>query len=152
VRFAPFVCDTKLTTFLPGLEAYSLMYDTACQVDPATNSYCYIEAAQNQNPSDMYLYQLPINIAFPDSATPTCSPCSKDILNTYLGALNNSTQAGDLLALAATYNSGANAADTQCGSTFATASTSGAAPRTWLPSSFASWTLISLVPIRLLLL
>jgi hypothetical protein len=41
-----------------------LMYDTACQVDPATNSYCYIEAAQNQNPSDMYLYQLPINIAF----------------------------------------------------------------------------------------
>ena len=24
-------CDTKLTTFLPGLEAYSLMYDTPCR-------------------------------------------------------------------------------------------------------------------------
>ena len=150
---APFVVyGRKLTTFSPGLQAYSLMYDTACHIDPATKSYCYIEAAQNKNPADMYLYQLPINTAFPDSATPTCSPCSKDILNMYLSALQNSTQAGNLIALAGTYNSGASAADTQCGSTFATVNTSGAAARTWLPLSFICWTFISLVPIRLLLL
>jgi hypothetical protein len=127
------------------------MYDTACQVDPATNSYCYVEAVQNSNPSDLYFYQLPINNAFPDSATPTCSPCSKDILKMYLSAINNSTQVDDLRVLAATYNSGARAADTECGSTFATVSSSDAAPRIWLPSSFVSWMLISLVAIRLLL-
>ena len=26
----------------------------------------------------MYLYQVPIKIPFPDSATPQCLPCSKD--------------------------------------------------------------------------
>ncbi|KAF8348712.1 hypothetical protein F5887DRAFT_1129780 [Amanita rubescens] len=142
----PIAADT-----LTALQAYGLMYNTACIVDPSTNAYCYIEAAHNSNPADLYLYQLPIDIAFPNSATPTCSSCSKDILNMYLAALNNSTQAAGLHALASTYNSGARAADTQCGSTFATVSSSDAVP-SWSLSWIHALPFISLVPIRLLLL
>lgn len=127
------------------------MYNAACIVDPVTNAYCYVEAAHNSNPSDLYLYQLPIDIAFPNSATPTCSSCSKDILDMYLGALDNSTQAADLHALGLTYNSGARASDTQCGSTFATVSSSNAVP-SWSLSWIHALPLIFLVPIRLLLL
>ena len=69
VRFLE--CDWQLTSFSPGLEAYSLISDIPCQVDTATNSYCYVEPAHDQTPANMYLYQLPIDITFPDIAPQT---------------------------------------------------------------------------------
>ncbi|KAK2461305.1 hypothetical protein APHAL10511_006832 [Amanita phalloides] len=133
------------TDTLTGLRAYSLMYDAACHVDPATNSYCYVEAVQNSNPSDLYIYQLPLNIMFPNSANPTCSPCSKDIMNLYIAALQNPTLALDLNALVATYNSGARALDTQCGSSFVTVINGAALRSTLSLVRPLSLTLISLL-------
>ncbi|KAF8622380.1 hypothetical protein AX15_007062 [Amanita polypyramis BW_CC] len=135
------------TDTLTALQAYGLMYDVACATNPATNAYCYVEAVQNSNPADMYLYQLPINIAFPNSATPTCSACSKDVLNTYLAAVQDPTQSGNLKALAATYNSGARAVDIQCGSTFVALN---AAPPSVVASSVGLSVTLALVVMSLL--
>src|ERR1700760_3213443 len=77
-------CILRTLWLLPthiALDAYSLMYDAACTLtDPTTNSYCFLNAAHNSNPSDLYLYQLPIGSAYPNSSTPTCSSCSKSLL------------------------------------------------------------------------
>jgi len=112
----PIASDTLI-----ALDAYSLMYDAACTLtDPTTNSYCFLNAAHNSNPSDLYLYQLPIGNTYPTSATPTCSTCSKSLLSLYWDALHNSSTSGDLKSLASMYDTGATAVDAVCRSNFAT--------------------------------
>ncbi|KAM6503503.1 hypothetical protein JOM56_000446 [Amanita muscaria] len=114
----PIASDTLI-----ALEAYGLMYDAACTlVNPTANTYCFIEAAQNSNPSDLYFYQLPIGLTFPTNASPTCSTCSKDLLALYWSALGDNTQSPNLRTLATTYNSGAKAVDAVCNSDFAVTS------------------------------
>ncbi|TCD67434.1 hypothetical protein EIP91_012406 [Steccherinum ochraceum] len=100
--------NAMVVSTLQGLQAYSLMRDTACIVDPSTNAYCYIEAVHNTNPSDLYFYQLPLGIDLPPSTTPSCSACTKSVMQTY-------AQAGNLSALQETYNNAVNIADKQCG-------------------------------------
>lgn len=92
-----------------GLQAYSLMRDAACVVDPTTNAYCYVEAVRNSNPSDLYFYQLPLGIGLPTNTVPSCSSCTKSIMQLY-------ATAGNLTALVSTYNTAARIADGSCGS------------------------------------
>lgn len=100
--------NAMVVNTLQGLQAYSLMRDTACLVDQQTNSYCYVEAVRNTNPSDLYFYQLPLGIGLPPNTTPSCSACTKSVMQLY-------AQSNNLTALTSTYNTAATIADSACG-------------------------------------
>ncbi|KAF7360259.1 hypothetical protein MVEN_00755000 [Mycena venus] len=42
-----------------ALNAFDLMRNAGCLTDPTTNTYCYLDAVRNSNPSDTYFYSLP---------------------------------------------------------------------------------------------
>ncbi|KAF9450319.1 hypothetical protein P691DRAFT_810634 [Macrolepiota fuliginosa MF-IS2] len=105
---------------LTALNAYELMYNTACLSDPTTNTYCYIDAAASPNPADLYLYQLPFGTSVPPNTTGfTCSSCSKSILGSYAAALDNNTIAADLTGLKTAYGPSVQIVDAVCGNQFA---------------------------------
>lgn len=105
---------------LIALQAFSIMYDVACQVDPTSNTYCYLNAVSNSNPVDSYYYALPLGIPVPSSAVPTCSTCSKSVMGVYSAALQNSTEASQLSGLQETYEATAKLTVAYCGANFAT--------------------------------
>jgi len=108
------------TETLTALTAYKVMYDAACTSDPVSNAYCYIDAAANTTPADLFLYQLPLGITLPKTTTGlTCSPCSKSILNIYASALSDKSAADDLTGLKTTYESSVKIVDAACGGNFA---------------------------------
>lgn len=111
---------------LTALQAFQVMHDSACLADPTTNAYCYLSAVQNSNPSDLYFYSIPLGIPLPNTATPTCSPCSKSIMGMYAGALQDPTQVKQLTALKSAYKESALVAAQFCGSAFALTSISAA--------------------------
>ncbi|KAH8084356.1 hypothetical protein BXZ70DRAFT_957878 [Cristinia sonorae] len=108
-------CATELTannamvlnTFR-GLQAYGLMRDTACLVDQTTNAYCYVEAVRNTNPSDLYFYQLALGTNLPPNVVPSCSTCTKSVMQKFADAV-------DVPALAGTYNNAVQVANDACG-------------------------------------
>jgi len=97
---------------LAGLQLYSLMREVACVADQNTSAYCYVEAASNSNPSDLYFYSLPYGTPLPNNTTPTCSPCTKIIMTLF------GTVAGSIDGLKQTYNNAADLASSKCGSTY----------------------------------
>jgi len=105
---------------LTALQAFQVMHDAACQVDPTTNSYCYLSAVQNTNPSDLYFYSLPLGIPLPNSSKPSCSSCSKTIMGIYATALQQDPPQSKLLTgLKKSYGVSAQVAAQFCGSSFA---------------------------------
>jgi hypothetical protein len=140
VRFHPCpscICSLEHT----GLQAFSLMYASGCLADPTTNAYCYVEAAVNTNPSDLYFYQLPLGMALPNSTTSTCSGCTKTLLALYDAALENATDLPNLSGLKSTYSGAARLADASCGQGYATLSASSSStqsrPTPWLGAFLA---------------
>ena len=109
-----------------ALQAFQVMHDSACLADPTTNSYCYLSAVQNPNPSDLYFYSLPLGIPLPPTTTPSCSSCSKTVMGLYATALQDSSQAGPLTGLKSTYQVSAKIAVQFCGAAFARTSISAA--------------------------
>lgn len=83
------------------------MRNVACLPDQATNAYCYIEAVSGSNP---YLYQLPYGLQLPSKDPPSCSSCTKSIMNLY--AQSNLTALGEV------YNGAATVTNSVCGSGF----------------------------------
>ena len=59
------------------------MREAACQVDSQTDTYCYVEAATSTHPSDLYLYQLPLGLALPNTTVPSCTPCVQSVMGAY---------------------------------------------------------------------
>ncbi|KAF9475701.1 hypothetical protein BDN70DRAFT_224390 [Pholiota conissans] len=112
---------------LTALQAFSVMYDAACQADPTTNSYCYIEAIHNTNPSDLYYYALPLDITVPNSTVPTCSQCSKSVMGVYAASLKDANQKPLLTGLSQTYDPAAQLTVQYCGADFAQTSVVSAA-------------------------
>jgi hypothetical protein len=108
---------------LQALQSYSLTYNTGCLTDPSTSSYCYVKAAHNTNPSDLYFYSLPQSVAIPNTSTLTCSSCTKSLMALYVNALN-SDSTGELTELGRVYAGAEELAVGQCGSGYAQASTS----------------------------
>jgi len=104
---------------LIGLQAYDLMYTAGCLSDPNTNTYCYLNAVHNSIPSDVYMYQLPLGLTFPKTATPTCSTCAKSLMAVYANGLQNATTGSHLSALATSYPGAAQLATKACGSSYA---------------------------------
>jgi hypothetical protein len=114
-----------LLLFCLALQAYGVMRDAACIPDPATNTFCYLNAVRNPDPTELYFYQLPLGIGLPSTANPMCSPCTSSVLSIYAHALSDPDQEDSLTGLKQTYESAAAAAIQSCGSTYATAITSG---------------------------
>jgi len=112
-----------------ALEAYDLMRSAGCLVDPTTNTYCYIDAAHNQEPSDIYFYSLPLGVSIPNNTVASCSACTKSLMSLYYSALSNSSQAQELTSLQDTYPSGARIAVAECGPAYATLATRSGAAR-----------------------
>jgi hypothetical protein len=118
------------------------MHDVACLADPTSNTYCYINAVRNPNPSDSYYYGLPIGTRLPQTSTPTCSACSKSIMGIYSSALNDPAQRPLLTGLQTTYEPSAALSVQLCGAVFAqTNVVSAALPTLGRPSWILSGTL-----------
>jgi hypothetical protein len=138
---------------LTALQAFQVMRDAACQVDPTTNAYCYLTAVQNTNPSDLYFYSLPSGIPLPNSSKPSCSSCSKTTMGIYASALEDPIQSKRLTGLKSSYGVSAQIAAQYCGSSFALTSINAAAVslyyycgwRTVLTSSIFAfvWTILA---------
>lgn len=95
------------------------MRNAACQVDPATNSYCFVEAVADSDPSSYWFYQLPLGQPLgPNITTSACNECTSGLMASYSLALN-STNCTTLGGLAQTYNTAAEAVNNVCGPSYA---------------------------------
>jgi len=106
-----------------GLNAFDLMREAGCLIDPTTNTYCYVDAVRNSNPSDTYFYSLPLGISMPNNTIASCSSCTKSLMTMYYGALSNSSESSALTSLEESYNSAAKIAVADCGTAYATLTT-----------------------------
>ncbi|EGO29627.1 hypothetical protein SERLADRAFT_346098 [Serpula lacrymans var. lacrymans S7.9] len=119
------VCQTDLAArnamavnTLIALNAYDLMRTVACQTDPTSNAYCYIEADAGSDPSASYFYQLPLGQPLPNITNLACTACTKSLLASYASALSSSNSTG-LTGLQQTYGDAAKQAVSICGSGYA---------------------------------
>lgn len=95
------------------------MRDVGCQVDLTTNSYCYIEAVANLDPSSYWFYQLPLGQPLgPKLTSSACNECTAKLMAAYGSALNG-TDGTNLAGLARTYNNATDMLNRVCGSTYA---------------------------------
>ncbi|KAJ7100143.1 hypothetical protein B0H15DRAFT_944501 [Mycena belliarum] len=106
-----------------ALNAFALMRDAGCVVDPSTNTYCYLDAVRNSNPSDTYFYSLPLGVRIPNNTIASCSACTKSLMTMYYSALGNTSQGAGLTSLKRTYDSAAKVAAADCGTAYATLTT-----------------------------
>jgi len=127
-----------------GLNAFDLMRSAGCLADPSTNTYCYVDAVHNSNPSDSYFYSIPLGVSIPNNTIASCSACTKSLMTLYYGALANASESAGLTALQSSYESAAKVAVADCGTAYATLSTSH-------PSAAPSPPLRSLAPALILL-
>jgi len=119
------VCQTDLAArnamavnTLIALNAYDLMRTVACQTDPNSNAYCYIEADASPDPSASYFYQLPLGQPLPNITNSACTACTKSLLASYVDALSSSNKS-TLTGLQQTYGDAAKQAIDVCGSGYA---------------------------------
>ncbi|KAH0581437.1 hypothetical protein H2248_012518 [Termitomyces sp. 'cryptogamus'] len=117
---------------LRDLQAYALMRHAGCLPNPASNSYCYLEAVGN---SDLYFYSLPLEIPVPNGTKPRCTACTHSLMSIYSSALSNSTEAPELIGLQQTYGNAAKLAVAQCGTNYADTIVTSAAPAALLPGT-----------------
>lgn len=108
------------------LQSYPLTRSLGCMIDPTTNTYCYLNAVRNSNPSDLYAYQVIFGTKFPTNSQATCSGCSRQVLGALAGAIQDGAGPGkallgseSLTTLSAAYPSAANSALNTCGKGFA---------------------------------
>jgi len=111
--------NTMAVSTLMALNAFQVMHDVACSSDPTTNTYCYLDAVRDPNPSDSYYYQLPLGVPLPNSSVPKCSPCSKGAMNIYATALQDATTGPLLTGLQTTYEPSAKLSVQFCGAGWA---------------------------------
>jgi hypothetical protein len=136
-----------LTTkhFYAGLQAFDLMRQAACSVDPVANAYCYVEAVANSDPSSYYFYQLPLGQTVPKITSGACNSCTKSLMSMYLAALS-SANVSSLTGLQATYGDAATKLNSVCGSSYAqtttVASSSAAPPSVKLTSVGGAWAVL----------
>ncbi|KAG1790180.1 uncharacterized protein HD556DRAFT_739561 [Suillus plorans] len=129
---------------LIGLQAFDLMRQAACSVDPVTNAYCYVEAVASSDASSYYFYQLPLGQALPQITSGACNSCTKSLMSMYSAALS-SANATSLTGLQATYGDAATKLNNVCGSPYAQTSTvasSSAPPNVDLTSVGGAWAVL----------
>ncbi len=67
------------------------MRQVACLSNQNTSSYCYVEAATNRNPSDLYFYSLPFGFTLPNDTDLSCSSCTKNVMALFGSQVNQTT-------------------------------------------------------------
>lgn len=98
------------------------MRDAACLSDPTTNTYCFLNAARDSNPTNLYYYSLPLGTKLPERSTdPQCTACLKSLMGVYGSALKDQSQASKLPGLVGTYELAAEATLGKCGVGYAQA-------------------------------
>jgi len=139
----PFVINT-----LNGLNLYGLSRTAGCQSNPATNVYCYTQAATLSNPSDLYFYQVQFGLRVPNNTQPSCSSCTKSLMNLYLSAISGNGGLNDdgvRSTLADAYAHAAHIAVDVCGDGFVQTIAIEGSGSPGLPLSFSSLWLALLV-------
>ncbi|KAF7306465.1 hypothetical protein MIND_00437700 [Mycena indigotica] len=106
-----------------ALDAYGVMRSAGCLIDPTTNSYCYLNAVHNSNPSDTFFYSLPLGIRVPNNTIASCSACTKSLMTLYYTAVGNSSTTPALAHLKEAYPNAAKIAVADCGTSYATLAT-----------------------------
>ncbi|KAJ7634923.1 hypothetical protein FB45DRAFT_910260 [Roridomyces roridus] len=106
-----------------ALNAFDLMRNAGCLADPATNTYCYLDAVHNSNPSDTYFYSIPLGVSIPNNTIASCSACTKSLMTLYYDALSNQSLSSSLTGLHDSYESAAKIAVADCGTAYATLAT-----------------------------
>lgn len=103
-----------------GLIAYETSYWAGCEKD-TNGSYCFAKAigTQTSSNSDSFTYYLPLGIALPAPAKPSCSQCLRNTLAIFYRASANKTQP-----VSQVYVDAARMIDLTCGPTFANTTTS----------------------------
>jgi hypothetical protein len=108
-----------------GLITYDVLYRASClknNPDPQAtgqnnNNYCFANAITNtSNPTDSYIYYLPLGIPLPPGSLPTCSGCLKDTMALFATAASNKSQPLNL-----DYVDAATMVDRDCGPNFVNA-------------------------------
>ncbi|KAH9223947.1 hypothetical protein DL95DRAFT_282604 [Leptodontidium sp. 2 PMI_412] len=103
---------------LLGLKAYKPLYTASCLRNPSTSAYCFADAITNaSNPTDSYIYFLPLNTSLVGGSQPTCDACLQNTMAVFEAASADRTQA-----LANTYVSAASQINVNCGPQFVNAS------------------------------
>ncbi|KAL7421850.1 hypothetical protein Q5752_003621 [Cryptotrichosporon argae] len=105
-----------------GLGNYEVMRQAGALTDPDTGVFCYLEAEASDGPDDLYLWHLASGTALPSTSTPTCSACSRLLLN------HLAYSAANTITLNATIiNDAVSAIDGACGASFVSYATEPAA-------------------------
>jgi hypothetical protein len=89
-----------------------MMRQVACLSNQNSSAYCYVEAATNRNPSDLYFYSLPFGFPLPNNTNLSCSSCTKSVMALF------GSQSNETTGLETTYNAAANLASSKCGSDY----------------------------------
>lgn len=96
-----------------GFVAYSPLFQASCLKDSVGN-YCFGRAITNDtNPSDAYIYYLPLGTTLPGSSRPTCSTCLKETMRVFVDAAGNLSQP-----ISTTYANAATQINSGCGPDF----------------------------------
>ena len=80
---------------LDGLDLFDLSRQAGCLSNPDTNIYCFTQAAAQKNASDLYFYQILFGIQIPNNTKPSCSSCTKSLMNLYVSAISGQGEIED---------------------------------------------------------
>lgn len=103
-----------------SLLAYDVLHRASClhaqpsQFNNQSSDYCYADAVNNiTNPSDSYIYYLPLGIDLPPGTTPSCSSCLQSTMNVFQSQAGNASQP-----ISITYPKAASTINAVCGGSF----------------------------------
>lgn len=108
-----------IQTIVPEFENYDIIEVYPRSVEKA--SYCYSDALFSMIESsadDAYLYLLPLGISFPNTSTPSCSACTKQVMAIFHSYTNNASNV-----ITNTYGSASGVIAEKCPNTFVNTST-----------------------------
>lgn len=99
-----------------GLLSYEPLFHAGCQKDNK-GDYCFANAITNDtNPSDSYVYYLPLGLPLPSPSQPSCSDCLLETMEIFQATAANKTQPINPI-----YVEAAQMIDLTCGPTFVNA-------------------------------
>ena len=95
--------NTLIRQAYAGLLSYDVLYHASCLKNTLNTSpdapgqdnsnYCFANAITNQtNPTDSYVYYLPLGVALPAGSLPTCDGCLKDTMALFAQNAENKSQ------------------------------------------------------------
>lgn len=90
-----------------------MLYSASCLQDPSSDMYCFASAVTNDTePSDYYLYNMPLGWELPGGSTPSCGRCTLETM-----AIFHSGTADRSQVISNVYVEAAQQVNTVCGPT-----------------------------------